>query len=579
MPVPSSNNIQNNLVPPSNPKNSQNPDLKTLFGSCQFFNDKCPDKYHPLGNFSIQGTGSGNILTCGNVQNTKPAKAIAQIKNNAIYEIHITDQGHGFNPSSPPKVSIEGGKGHGATAEAVIDDDGFLKIIKVINPGYNYTTLPTIRIVDDSTSILNIDDGYGGFIGRNATVSTDYAPGSIVSIALTSTGANFNRNELATIQNVTQGNSVIIQATPGNRGTTYRKLKTTFNGAGAPLVSGVKNLPGRYTDTKGFLSWNNRIQDNYYYQEFSYVVQINELVNKYRDIIKNLVHPAGTKMFGTYTIRSGATMPFTLVQSSSNIHNVRNLEPVYATEIFSGTKITTDSSLGHEINPNDIMTAFVSKDVDIGTEVATANGNPSVTVRFLGLGTANVETTDSFGGTGIYPGTAAESITTSDEQSAIGTYPGAISENTIILAGTQVAIGTYPADGTANTAVSDAPSAIKIVLVNGTYVQVTVANNIASFYDSAQISTYEPFIIDALNGTPRLVRIAKGTPWFANNALRANTGNIQVGGVGTTVIAAAIGSGSTTTYQVNAIFSNTYLTLRTNYVPVTSNATFAYSVG
>jgi hypothetical protein len=399
-----------------------------------------------------------------------------------------------------------------------------------------------------------------------------------VSIAITSTGANFNRNELATIQNITQGNSVIIQATPGNRGTTYRKLKTTFNGAGAPLVSGVKQLPGRYTDTKGFLSWNNKIQDNYYYQEFSYVIQINELVNKYRDIIKNLLHPAGTKMFGTYTIRSGASLPFTLAQSSSNIHNVRNLEPVYAEEIVSGTKITTDSALGNEINPNAIMTAFVSKDVAVGPEVATANGSPSVIVTFLGLGTANVATTDSFGGTGIYPGTAAESITSSDVQSAIGTYPGSTTEAATTTDAT-IAIGTYPAGGTANTAVSGAPSAIKIVLVNGTYVQVTVANSIASFYDSATISAYDPFVIDALNGTPRLVRIAKGTPWFANNALRANTGNIQVGGVGTAIIAAAIGSGSTTTYQVNAIFSNTFLTLRTNYVPVTSNATFAYSVG
>jgi hypothetical protein len=55
MPIPLSNNIQTNLVPPSNPKNSQNPDLKTLFGSCQFFNDKCPENYQPLGNFSING--------------------------------------------------------------------------------------------------------------------------------------------------------------------------------------------------------------------------------------------------------------------------------------------------------------------------------------------------------------------------------------------------------------------------------------------------------------------------------------------------------------------------------------------
>ena len=152
------NNMLSSLPPPPPPpSNKPKADIsitvppkiipeKSLLDSCQFYNDKCPDKYKQLGNFSIEGIGSSSILSCGNVQNTKPAHAIAQIKNNSVYEIHITDQGHGFNPSKVPKISIEGGKGHGATAEAVIDDDGFLKLIKVINPGYNYTETPNILI-------------------------------------------------------------------------------------------------------------------------------------------------------------------------------------------------------------------------------------------------------------------------------------------------------------------------------------------------------------------------------------------------------------------------------------------------
>jgi hypothetical protein len=86
------------------------------------------------------------MLTCGNVEETKPAHAIAKIKNNSIYDIYITDPGKGFNPDSPPKISIEGTKGHGASAEAVIDDNGELKLIKIINPGYNYTETPNILI-------------------------------------------------------------------------------------------------------------------------------------------------------------------------------------------------------------------------------------------------------------------------------------------------------------------------------------------------------------------------------------------------------------------------------------------------
>jgi len=120
--------------------------LKELLGKCQFFDGKCPDNYVELGNFSLHGVSSNSVLTCGNVQNTKPSKAVAQIKNNTVYEIHVLDQGHGFNPESPPRVNIEGGNGHGATAEALIDEGGFLKSIKIINPGYNYSETPNVLI-------------------------------------------------------------------------------------------------------------------------------------------------------------------------------------------------------------------------------------------------------------------------------------------------------------------------------------------------------------------------------------------------------------------------------------------------
>ena len=109
---------------------------------CQFFSESCPEKYKSMGNFSIEG---GN-LSCGNIVNTKPAKAVAEIKNNTIYDIHITDPGHGFNPQKPPKVTIQGGRGRDATAEAIVGDDGFLKVIKITNAGFNYTETPNVMI-------------------------------------------------------------------------------------------------------------------------------------------------------------------------------------------------------------------------------------------------------------------------------------------------------------------------------------------------------------------------------------------------------------------------------------------------
>ena len=87
-----------------------------------------------------------NYATTWTSQNTKPGKAIAKIKNHALDEVVIIDKGHGFNPQNPPKITIVGGKGNGAECESVIDDDGFLSLIKIKHPGNLYTETPNVII-------------------------------------------------------------------------------------------------------------------------------------------------------------------------------------------------------------------------------------------------------------------------------------------------------------------------------------------------------------------------------------------------------------------------------------------------
>jgi hypothetical protein len=72
----------------------------------------------------------------------------------------------------------------------------------------------------------------------------------------------------------------------------------TTDATGDPVVSGVIGEAGSYKDTKGFLSWDQRLQDNYYYQEFSYVVRSQTALKTYRNIVRDVIHPAGTKLFG-----------------------------------------------------------------------------------------------------------------------------------------------------------------------------------------------------------------------------------------------------------------------------------------
>ena len=62
-----------------------------------------------------------------------------------------------------------------------------------------------------------------------------------------------------------------------------------------------------------------RIQDSYYYQDFSYVVKVGAAIADWRAEIKKAVHPAGFAMFGEVSISNKVstlmTVPVTGITS------------------------------------------------------------------------------------------------------------------------------------------------------------------------------------------------------------------------------------------------------------------------
>lgn len=101
-------------------------------------------------------------------------------------------------------------------------------------------------------------------------------------------------------------------------GEVCRVISSRFDDSGNPLPalpdfkilesyegkSGIIRPKGRYVDNQGFLSDTKKIQDSYYYQDFSYEL-ISEIPVKFYDqVIKRLVHPAGFAMFGKVEVKS-----------------------------------------------------------------------------------------------------------------------------------------------------------------------------------------------------------------------------------------------------------------------------------
>jgi hypothetical protein len=86
----------------------------------------------------------------------------------------------------------------------------------------------------------------------------------------------------------------------------------------AIMLSNIFQAPGRFQTTEGFLSSDRKLQNDGYYTTFSYVVRSQTALDKYKTILKDLVHPAGVKLWGEYVVDSEIAAGSSL---SANIAN------------------------------------------------------------------------------------------------------------------------------------------------------------------------------------------------------------------------------------------------------------------
>jgi hypothetical protein len=74
----------------------------------------------------------------------------------------------------------------------------------------------------------------------------------------------------------------------------------------------LAKYPGYYVNNDGFLDDAIYIQDSKFYQSHSYVIKIDQSLNTYKTIVKNLIHPSGMAIFGEYDLRNEFTINTTI---------------------------------------------------------------------------------------------------------------------------------------------------------------------------------------------------------------------------------------------------------------------------
>ena len=146
----------------------------------------------------------------------------------------------------------------------------------------------------------------------------------------------------------------IIDTPVGINNTVF--LEANDGGTGAQITlsySPIKNSEGFYKNRKGFLSSDKVLQDSNYYQEFSYVIKTSNNIDKYKDIVMSVLHPAGMKMFGQINILSLLNLMIT--------DNTLNIDKFIPAKIIISNKV----SLGPTYSFFDKIKFFIDEDLAV----------------------------------------------------------------------------------------------------------------------------------------------------------------------------------------------------------------------
>lgn len=184
-----------------------------------------------------------------------------------------------------------------------------------------YYSLPIVKVtdIDESGSILNVDilnDGYGLLsIPKLTYIETSAGTGAQFELYSKYAGGLKSISLVNTVENIIETPNLIIQ---------------TNNGTGAQLSLNIgyqyQEVP-YYYKAGSFLSDIFKLQDSYYWQEYSYVLNVTgNVLEKYKNVFKTLLHPAGYIFFTNTELANYISLNKRYIDSIISTGNVIDID-------------------------------------------------------------------------------------------------------------------------------------------------------------------------------------------------------------------------------------------------------------
>lgn len=210
-----------------------------------------------------------------------------------------------------------------------------------------FTLTGTISATNNSSTITGVDTLFSTELVINDFITLNNVQYKIQSV-------NSNTN-ITLLINYVGGSSTsltsVIATNPATLDGTYAGLTirefgiSSFDSVSTSNIPAIIKVsigplaryPGYYINNDGFLNDAIYVQDSKFYQAFSYVIKIDQSLETYKTIVKNLIHPAGMAVFGEYDLRNEFTVN-TAVETLIRILslNVKDFAVLTDTSLYNG---------------------------------------------------------------------------------------------------------------------------------------------------------------------------------------------------------------------------------------------------
>jgi len=295
------------------------------------------------------GGGYGAHANVLSVNATGAIQTVGYVYPNPDSPHHYPLGGLGYSASVTPNVTvvsannqasnavlyIPGILGSGATFTTVTSRVGSISTINIINPGEDYVSAPNVSlsvqdIVVSNVSIANLPKT-GDIAFQGSNVSTALYKATVNNITLLVPNADptqslYNLRVFNYTSSPGPGKTINIlgknihlasQNVAYNPYYNSHGVRTYGDGlaqATTKFLNGLVVGAGQYLNTSGQASSYDVLQSSKY-NNFTYEITVEKEIAKYRDVLLNLLHPAGMQVLGRFAIKSNANFNTTATEA------------------------------------------------------------------------------------------------------------------------------------------------------------------------------------------------------------------------------------------------------------------------